>query len=56
MDKISIIEKTDDLTSVTTEHVFIEHEDGSFTSMFKSTWDEKQKQTPSFPVTDAETL
>jgi hypothetical protein len=38
--KIQIIETTDLVTGITTEHVIIDRGNGEFTSMLKSTWDE----------------
>ena len=42
IDKVTFIETTDTLSGVVTEHAIIEHADGSFTSMLKSTYDEQQ--------------
>ena len=42
MDKVTFIETTDTLSGIVTEHAIIEHADGSFTSMLKSTYDEQQ--------------
>ena len=42
MENIQIIEI--ESMGLVTQHVIIEHEDGSFTSMLKSTWDELQAQ------------
>jgi hypothetical protein len=41
MDKVTFITKTD-LQGETVEHAIIEHADGSFTSMLKSTYEEQQ--------------
>ena len=40
---IRIVENEDTITGEVTEHVIIEHEDGSYTTMKKSVWDEQQK-------------
>jgi hypothetical protein len=55
MDKVTFIETSDTLSGVVTEHALIEHADGSFTSMLKSTYDEQQAQAEHFTpmVTDA---
>jgi hypothetical protein len=42
MDNVTFIETTDSLTNQIVEQVLIEHTDGSFTSMLKSTYDEQQ--------------
>ena len=42
MDNIQIIEI--ESMGLVTQHAIIEHEDGSFTSMLKSTWDELEAQ------------
>ena len=55
MDKITFIETTDLITNVVTEHVFIEHPDGSFTSMLKSTYDEQQAALETPAVIDEAT-
>jgi hypothetical protein len=49
MDNVTFIEVTDPLTNEVTEHAIIEHTDGSFTSMLKSTYDQQQAEhfTPS---------
>jgi hypothetical protein len=44
MDKITFIEVTDPSSNEVKEHAIIEHADGSFTSMLKSTYDEQQAQ------------
>ena len=51
MDKVTFIEHTDPLTDEVTEHAIIEHADGSFTSMLKSTYEEQQAEqsTPILP-------
>jgi hypothetical protein len=48
MENIKIIQ-VEESNGTTTEHVIIEHADGSFTSMLKSTYDAMQAQqsTPS---------
>ena len=48
MDKVTFIETSDTLSGVVTEHALIEHADGSFTSMLKSTYDEQQAQAEHF--------
>ena len=47
MDKITFIEATERDGSVT-KHAVIEHDDGSFTSMLKSYYDEQQAQAEHF--------
>jgi hypothetical protein len=44
MDKVTFIEVTDPLTNEVTEHAIIEHLDGSFTSMLKSTYEAQQAE------------
>ena len=39
MENIKVIEVTDEVTGVTTEHVIINHGNEQFTSMLKSTYD-----------------
>jgi hypothetical protein len=41
---VTFIEVENALDGSITEHAIIEHADGSFTSMLKSTYDELQKQ------------
>ena len=40
MDKVTFIEVQEPTTGKLLEHAIIEHADGSFTSMLKSTYDE----------------
>jgi len=42
MDNVKIIEITDSFNGIITEYAIIQHLDGSFTSMLKSTYDEQQ--------------
>ena len=42
IDKVTFIETTDTLSGVVTEHAVIDHGNGQFTSMLKSTYDEQQ--------------
>ena len=42
MDNVTFIEITDSVTNEVTEHAIIEHADGSFTSMLKSTYEAQQ--------------
>jgi hypothetical protein len=42
MEKVTFIEETNPLTNEVTEHALIEHADGSFTSMLKSTYEAQQ--------------
>jgi hypothetical protein len=42
MDNVKFIEVTDSLSNEVTEHAIIEHADGSFTSMLKSTYEAQQ--------------
>jgi hypothetical protein len=42
MEKVTFVETTDPMTNEVTEHAIIEHADGSFTSMFKSTYEAQQ--------------
>ena len=44
MENVKFIEVTDTLSSEVTEHAIIEHADGSFTSMLKSTYEAQQAQ------------
>jgi hypothetical protein len=53
MDKVTFIEHTDPLTDEVTEHAIIEHADGSFTSMLKSTY-EAQQAEQSTPIVTAD--
>ena len=49
MENVTFIEITDPITSDVVEHALIAHEDGSFTSMLKSTYDAQAEQsTPIF--------
>ena len=41
-DKVTFLETENLITNAITEHAIIEHADGSFTSMLKSTYDEQQ--------------
>lgn len=54
MDKVTFIETTDTLSGVVTEHALIEHADGSFTSMLKSTYEAQQAEHFTPIVTDAD--
>lgn len=40
MDKLTFLEVTDPLTNEVIEHAIIDHGNGEFTSMLKSTYDE----------------
>ena len=53
----TIIEEVNPLTQQVTEHALIEHADGSFTSMLKSTYDAMQAEqsTPNLAVDEAKT-
>jgi hypothetical protein len=51
MDKITFIEVSE-IDGSTTEHAIIEHADGSFTSMLKSTYEAQQAQQSTPIVTD----
>jgi hypothetical protein len=42
MDNVAFIEITDPLTETVTEHAIIDHGNGQFTSMLKSTYDKQQ--------------
>jgi hypothetical protein len=44
MDKVTFIEATNPMTEEVSEHAIIEHDDGSFTSMLKSTYDAMQAE------------
>jgi hypothetical protein len=44
MDKVTFIEETNPLTNEVTEHAIIEHANGSFTSMLKSTYEAQQAE------------
>ena len=44
MDKVKFVEDKNPLTDEVTEHALIEHADGSFTSMLKSTYDAQQAE------------
>ena len=52
MDNVKFIEVTDSLSNEVTEHALIEHADGSFTSMLKSTYEAQQAEqsTPILPA------
>ena len=52
MDKVDFVKVTD-LEGVEVEHAIVEHADGSFTSMLKSTYDEQQAALSTPMVTDA---
>ena len=54
MDKVTFIEITDSLMGEVVEHAIIEHADGSFTSMLKSTYDAMQAEQ-STPIVIDET-
>jgi hypothetical protein len=51
MDKVTFVEMTDSLTQAVTTYAIIEHADGSFTSMLKSTYEAQQAEqsTPILP-------
>jgi hypothetical protein len=53
MDKVTFIEITDSLMGEVVEHAIIEHADGSFTSMLKSTYDAMQAEQ-STPIVEVE--
>ena len=40
MDNVTFIEQTDAITGNVTEHAIVDHGNGEFTSMLKSTYDE----------------
>jgi hypothetical protein len=42
MDKLTFIKVTEPITGEVVEHAIIEHADGSFTSMLKSTYEAQQ--------------
>lgn len=44
MENIKIIQETNFLDDLITEHVIIDHGNGEYTSMLKSTWDELEAQ------------
>lgn len=44
MDKVTFVTNTNELTIEVTEHAIIEHADGSFTSMLKSTYEAQQAE------------
>jgi hypothetical protein len=46
MNNVTFIEITDSLTNETKEHALIDHGDGSFTSMLKSTYEAQQAVVP----------
>jgi hypothetical protein len=52
MENVTFIESENLLTNEITEHAIIEHADGSFTSMLKSTYDAQQAEqsTPILPA------
>jgi hypothetical protein len=52
MNKVTFIETTDALSGVVTEHAIIEHADGSFTSMLKSTYEAIQAEQSTPSLTD----
>ena len=52
MDNVTFIEVTDPLTNEVTEHAIIEHADGSFTSMLKSTYEAQQAEQSTPSLTD----
>jgi hypothetical protein len=47
MDKVDFVKVTD-LEGVEVEHAIVEHADGSFTSMLKSTYEAQQAQAEHF--------
>jgi len=57
MDKVTFIEVTDPMTQEVTEHAIIDHGNGGFTSMLKSTYEAQQAEqsTPNLAV-DAKEL
>jgi hypothetical protein len=58
MDKVDFVKVTD-LEGVEVEHAIVEHADGSFTSMLKSTYDEQQaqaEQSTPIVINEAETI
>jgi hypothetical protein len=44
MSKVTIVKEINPMTEEVTEHVIVEHADGSFTSMLKSTYDAMQAE------------
>ena len=44
MDKVTFIEITHPMTEQVTDHAIIDHGDGSFTSMLKSTYEAQQAE------------
>jgi hypothetical protein len=44
MENVTFIEITDTLTNEVTEHAIIDHGNGEFTSMLKSTYDAQQAE------------
>lgn len=55
MDKVKFIESVDLATGETIHHAIIEHADGSFTSMYKATYEAQQAEhLTEIPTADAE--
>jgi hypothetical protein len=54
MDKITFIEITDPATNEVKEHALIEHPDGSFISMLKSTYEAQQAEQSTPSVTSGD--
>jgi hypothetical protein len=52
MDKVTFIEVTDPITQEVADHAIIEHADGSFTSMLKSTYEAMQAEQSTPSLTD----
>jgi hypothetical protein len=53
MEKITFLDR-EDLDGTIIQHAIIEHTDGSFTSMLKSTYDEQQAEQSTPSVTNGD--